>query len=112
MKKKDLITRRELFRRVAKALPVLLISGSPIVQIIASQPNGCNGSCTATCANECAKSCSQNCREACRGCKGLCAAGCIETCTGTCCFTCLESCAGLASAKNKKDSIIIKDTIK
>lgn len=40
MKKNDLITRRELFRQVAKALPVLLMSGSPIAQIIASQPSG------------------------------------------------------------------------
>lgn len=117
MKKNDLLTRRELFRRAAKALPVLLISCSPVVQIIASQPSGCNGDCTATCANECTKTCSQNCTEDCRGtCKGLCAryctGGCIQTCTGTCCHNCFGSCTLSASAKNKKDSIIIKDTIK
>ena len=117
MKKNDLITRRELFRQVAKALPVFLISCSPIVQIIASQPSGCNGSCTAKCANGCTKSCSQNCTEECRGtCKGLCAVGCrgncIQTCIKTCSDTCYGSCAYSASAKIKKDSIIIKDTIK
>ena len=117
MKKNDLITRRELFRQVAKALPVFLLSGSPIAQIIASQPSGCNGSCTAKCANGCTKSCSQNCTEECRGtCKGLCTVGCrgncIQTCTGSCCCTCFGACIGSATAKNKKDSIIIKDTIK
>ena len=117
MKKKDLITRRELFRRVAKALPVLLISGSPIVQIVASQSSGCNGDCTAKCANECTKTCSQNCKEDCRGtCKGLCVRyctrGCNQTCTGSCCCNCFGACIGSATAKNKKDSIIIKDTIK
>ena len=110
MKKNDLITRRELFRRVAKALPVLLISGSPIAQIIASQPSGCNGDCTAKCASSCIISCSQYCTENCRGtCRGYCKV----TCTGTCCCSCFGTCAmGSASAKNKKDSIIIKDTIK
>lgn len=109
MKKKDLITRRELFRRVAKALPVLLISGSPIVQIVASQSSGCNGDCTAKCASSCIISCSQYCTENCRG---TCRGGCMVTCTGTCCCDCFGSCAHSASAKNKKDSIIIKDTIK
>ena len=113
MKKNDLITRRELFRQVAKALPVFLISCSPIVQIIASQPSGCNGSCTAKCANGCTKSCSQSCMEYCQGtCKGYCKGGCIQTCTGSCCRTCFGACIGSATAKNKKDSIIIKDTIK
>ena len=109
MKKKDLITRRELFRRVAKALPVLLISCSPIVQIVASQSSGCNGDCTAKCASSCIISCSQYCTENCRG---ICRGGCMVTCTGTCCCTCFGACIGSASAKNKKDSIIIKDTIK
>ena len=109
MKKNDLLSRRQLFRRVAKALPVLLISGSPVVQIVASQPSGCNGDCTAKCANTCIISCSQYCTENCRGtCKGYC----IQTCTGSCCSTCFGACSGSASAKNKKDSIIIKDTIK
>lgn len=113
MKKNDLITRRELFRQVAKALPVFLLSGSPIAQIIASQPSGCNGSCTAKCANGCTKSCSQSCMEYCQGtCKGYCKGGCIQTCTGSCCRTCFGACIGSATAKNKKDSIIIKDTIK
>lgn len=36
----------------------------------------------------------------------------MQTCIKTCIDTCYGSCTGSASAKNKKDSIIIKDTIK
>lgn len=82
-KKNDLTTRREFFKKAAKAtLPIIGITA------IASVPGamqaaetgclfGCSGSCSAHCAGDCYNGCKDQCKD---GCKGRCTNGCFGSC--------------------------------
>ena len=115
MKAEKIITRRELFRRVAKTLPILAICLSPTLPLLASElkTSGCNGNCEGLCSNgcqttcrvmchdKCTSSCAVRCGHACASdCTTRCAASCANTCKGTCVSTCLATCQGSAKYEN------------
>lgn len=129
MKKDELITRRELFRRCAKALlptiAVLTINNPVVAALKDVQAQDCKGTCMIGCNNNCQGSCAMGCTRTCgnsciNACRGTCREQCVETCTGTCMHTCFGKCAGSchatckysATSITKNDTIIIKDSIK
>ena len=85
------ITRRELFRRAARLLPIIALASIPAVQVLAESVTDCNGACKATCNNGChgthkgmCSTCSHACMGTCMGgCKGTCGLGCDGACVGS-----------------------------
>lgn len=96
------ITRRELFRRTARMLPIIALASIPVISAFAEQVNDCNGACKATCNNGCHGTHKGMCSTCSHGCMGGCKGGCGTGCDG--------ACIGSAKAvtdtipKNKRDS--------
>lgn len=129
MKKDELISRRELFRKCAKVvLPTiaLLAINNPVfatLKDVQAQDckeactigcnNTCQGSCAVGCTHVCGNSCANSCRGTCRNscyyfCKGMCA----NACDGKCIDSCYGTCKHSSTVTTKNDTIIIKDSIK
>lgn len=125
----EFISRRELFRKCAKAIlptiAVLAINNPVIAAIKYVQVQDCKGACMIGCNNTCHGSCAVGCTHMCgnsctNACKGTCWQKCVEECTGSCMHNCFGSCAfscgntctNTTSSATKKDTIIIKDSIK
>lgn len=70
---KNKITRRDLFKRIAKTLPMIALTAIPTITIFASEPMGCRGGCSDTCRFLCAMGCTAKCMQ-----------GCVSTCRGEC----------------------------
>ena len=90
------ITRRELFRRLAKILPVFALAIVPTVPAIASEAMDCKGGCTGTCIGLCHVGCTAMCH---MGCETTCRESCHNTCKGSCrvsgkCDACSDICKG------------------
>ena len=82
------ITRRELFQRAARMLPIIALASVPAIPAIAEQVNDCNGLCKASCYHSCmvtSKGMCDACTSACRiGCQHCCKTCCVAACDGTC----------------------------
>lgn len=84
MNNKELLSRREFFKKAAKStLPILgavVLAGAPAkVNATEQIPQGCYGSCSGTC------------RGGCEGCQG----GCKGSCSQACSSNCFTACKGL-----------------
>lgn len=111
---KNKITRRDLFKRIVKTLPMIALAAIPTITIFASEPMGCKGDCAATCkglcAVECTAMCAKGCVSTCRGmchstCKGSCKVSgkcdhCSDICKGSCTGSCYGSCQNMATGKD------------
>lgn len=107
---KNKITRRDLFKRIAKTLPMIALTAIPTITIFASEPMGCKGDCAATCkglcAVECTAMCAKGCVSTCRSfCKGSCRLSgkcdhCSESCTGSCFGSCRATCQYMVTGKD------------
>ena len=95
MKKQELQSRRDFFKKAAKGvLPILgavVLASSPLLSQAAEKaPMGCDYSCYNSCSGACTSSCT--------GCGGGCGNTCYGTCKGDCdrnCFgTCYKTCSG------------------
>ncbi len=80
IKKEELQSRREFFKKAAKAaLPVVgavVLSSLPIVKSEAAQ-TGCENFCGVACANDCTSTCQTTCYGRCYNtCHGTCSGGC------------------------------------
>ena len=87
-KKEEIQSRREFFKKAAKAtLPVLgavVLSNIPFSETKADYVNRFTGECTG-CSGSCQRSCSGSCQGNCQGdCQGNCKGGCYGTCKGSC----------------------------
>ena len=87
-KKEEIQSRREFFKKAAKAtLPVLgavVLSNIPFTEAKADYVNRLTGECTG-CSGSCQRSCSGSCQGNCQGdCQGNCKGGCDGTCKGSC----------------------------
>lgn len=87
-KKEEIQSRREFFKKAAKAtLPVLgavVLSSIPFAETKADYVNFYTGECTG-CSGSCQRSCSGSCQGNCQGdCQGNCKGGCYGTCKGSC----------------------------
>lgn len=128
-KKDELISRRELFRKCAKALlptiAAFAVSTPAVAALKDVQVRDCNGACMIGCNNTCQGSCAMGCTHMCgnsctNACRGTCRSQCVESCTGTCmhncygscAYSCYEKCSHAASLTTKKDTITINDSIK
>ena len=93
MKKEELTSRREFFKKAAKAsLPVIgaiILSNVPTIKSIAS--TGCDGNCKGGCDGSCKYFCDGGCKS---GCEGSCSGGCETTCRYGCESTCKGHCDG------------------
>jgi len=111
----EVISRRELFKKVTKALPVLAMCVSPLLATFASEmkTSGCNSNCEGLCSKECQSTCRRMCHDNCTSscavrcghtcasdCTSRCAASCAYTCKETCVSTCLATCQGSAKYEN------------
>lgn len=87
--------RREFFRRVAKGLPILILTSIPWVNVFSSPATDCKGGCAGTCT-------------------GLCAVGCTNACIGGCQYTCRDACTSChGSCKSSCKTPTIKpDSVK
>ena len=96
------ITRRELFRRAARMLPIIALASVPIIPAIAKQVNDCNGTCKATCNNGCHGTHKGMCSTCSHGCLG----GCYYTCGSACDGKCMGSAKAVTDTtpKTKRDS--------
>lgn len=92
-KKEELESRRQFFKKAAKAaLPFLAVSALN-VPIISHAINheaecycyGCVGGCQGDCLYSCLSGCYSTC-------KGSCTGNCLNTCVGTCQGSCSSSC--------------------
>ena len=97
-KREEIQSRREFFKKAAKAaLPVLgvtIFSALPIEKIEAIAPSGCtfgcSGGCEAVCKDSCMSSCTGNCMKSCSG-------NCWEYCANDCANSCSYGCSGSCS---------------
>lgn len=129
MKKDELITRRELFRKCAKTvlttIAVLAINNPVVAALKDVQAQDCKGACMIGCNNTCHGSCAVGCTHLCENsctnlCKGTCSYSCQIYCKTTCGNACDGKCTGLcqgtckhsSTLTTKNDTIIIKDSIK
>ena len=91
----ETINRRELFKRISKTLPLLvlpIVVSSPIGSF-AMNVNDCNGNCEAFCKSSCIAQCARECMNTCEaGCSDSCARQCRHTCNGQCVNTCRWMC--------------------
>lgn len=100
-KKEELHSRREFFRKAAKAsLPILgFIAATQIpfkIQAMESHSSCSYYSCTMSCSGGCA-----GCSGGCTGdCGSLCGGSCSGSCSGSCYYSCQGSCAGKCSGYN------------
>lgn len=98
-KKEELQSRRDFFKKVAKAtLPVLgaiALSQVPILSQAKENEGemGCDWGCQGGCMGSCGRACSFDCTNSCRG---YCTGGCKGSCQSTCRGTCASSCSGYA----------------
>lgn len=98
-KHKELLTRREFFRKAAKGtlpfiaamtLPSFLSScGGGNDDPINTGCDGCSGSCEAVCQESCSAGCKESCtnsnaNSSCSDCSATCESGCKEECSNTC----------------------------
>lgn len=132
MDKKELISRRDLFRKCAKAIlptiAVLAINNPVFAALKREQAQDCKGACMIGCNNTCqglcavgctgcthmcGNSCSNACRGTCRNsCQYLCKTMCGNACDGKCTGSCKGTCKHSSTMTTKNDTIIIKDSIK
>lgn len=84
----EILSRRELFKRSAKILPMLTFGLFPASQLIAKNlfHDNCDGNCEAYCKSNCEESCSSSC-------KGKCTLACSNSCNRTCQIRCSRVCA-------------------
>ncbi len=113
----EIISRRELFKRVGRFLPAFVLAAFPILGVAESFATNCKNSCSVSCQYTCKQHCRGACYEdpcggVCAGrCNGTCRGNCNQTCTGMCMATCYGSCAnsnGITvtdTITNRKDSI-------
>lgn len=92
-KKEELQSRRDFFRKAAKAtLPILgaiVLSQAPLLSKAAT-PSDCSYSCSSRCSDGCTAACSR----ICAGCATSChAANCYHSCHDTCSSSCKGSCS-------------------
>lgn len=87
-KKEELQSRRDFFRKAAKAaLPILgaiALASTPIVSNATETAMGCLSGCSASCHGTCSGGC--------MGCTGGCTGSCLSGCTGSCKFYCSTTC--------------------
>lgn len=129
MKKDELISRRELFRKCAKALlPTIaaLTVSTPMVAALKDVQtqdckgtcmigcnNTCQGSCAMGCTHMCGNSCINSCRVTCgNSCQNLCKTMCGNACDGACTGSCQSTCMYSSTLTTINDTIITKDSIK
>lgn len=120
MEKDELITRRELFKRASKVLPIIALSTLPHIEIAARVINDCNQSCAngcrKSCVDSCARRCNGTCADVCTSCSVTCRGGCKtfcgSACDGKCIGLCHSTCKHSATSTIKNDTIIIKGSIK
>lgn len=93
--------RREFFKRVAKGLPILILTAIPRVNVFSSPATDCKGGCAGTCTGLCAVGCTNACLG---GCQYTCNKMCKDACTG-CMGTCKSSCK---TPTIKPDSVKLK----
>ena len=74
----EILSRRELFKRIGKVLPALIVAGSPVFVIANELGESCKNSCTINCQS----TCKQHCRMACS--EDPCGGACFGRCKGTC----------------------------
>lgn len=92
------ISRRDLFKRMARILPVIVLSTSPIVTTRATKHSifSCEGNCEAYCQSSCIAQCSRECVNTCsEGCKESCSMLCKGTCAYSCEIMCGRDCVGM-----------------
>ena len=99
-KKEEIQSRREFFKKAAKAaLPILgvaLLVSNPIVAKATETPMSCRYGCAGTCTGGCAGMCTYTCTTVCfDDCINTCHKGC-EGCKGTCVGTCRYGCEGVS----------------
>lgn len=94
-KKEELQSRRDFFKKAAKAaLPIMgaiVLSHVPLLSQAADSEEamGCDYDCTYGCKGSCGRACSYDCTNSCRGyCSGGCKGSCQSYCTGTCSGSC------------------------
>lgn len=87
MKKEELQSRRDFFKKAAKGvLPILsavLLANVPNVLKAEETPMGCTGTCYTTCRNACQGcryTCENNCKNSCLGCRYTCDHTCKNGC--------------------------------
>lgn len=83
-KKEELQSRREFFKKAAKAaLPVVgavVLSNLPILKAEAT-PMGCDYGCMSSCSSGCLYGCYLSCSGGCKSsCSGSCSGNCMNTC--------------------------------
>ncbi|MDE5662963.1 MAG: Cys-Xaa-Xaa-Xaa repeat radical SAM target protein [Muribaculaceae bacterium] len=92
-KKEELQSRRQFFKKAAKAaLPILgaiVASNVPLLSNATETENGCSYGCTYGCSGSCGRACSYGCQNSCAGscdgaCKGWCTGSCKGSCSGSC----------------------------
>ena len=104
------ISRRDFFKKVAKILPIIVLSTIPELTIGKSSATGCKGGCVGTCSSSCVDGCSSTCAGTCMyGCKDRCGTACDGMCIGACKSSCKFSCDSIS---NKTIISIKKDSIK
>jgi CXXX repeat radical SAM target protein len=89
-KKDELQSRRQFFKKAAKAtLPILgaiALANMPIVASASETAMGCRNTCSRSCTDTCTNTCISRCKAGCSGCGTACfqgcAQGCIHSCTG------------------------------
>lgn len=84
-KKEEIQSRREFFKKAAKAtLPILgavVLSSLPIKQLQAGNCSTCTGGCFTGCTYSCDRTCNTTCKLGCyHGCKAACKGGCLGAC--------------------------------
>lgn len=93
-KNEELQSRREFFKRAAKAaLPIVgavVLANAPIIAKAAT-PDDCKYGCSSLCYSSCRGSCQYNCYT---GCQSNCRGGCSGSCQGCCQASCSGSCRG------------------
>ena len=85
--KKELLNRREFFRKTAKnVLPIIAIIGTPSIFLgcnSGDDESGCS-SCSSLCSSDCSSSCTwQSSSSACTDCGSSCYSACTSTCKNT-----------------------------
>ena len=105
----DKFDRRRFFKRVAKGLPILILTVIPRVNVFSSPATDCKGGCAGTCTGLCAVGCTNSCLGGCQytcnsSCQYTCNKMCRDACTG-CQGTCKSSCK---TPTIKPDSVKLK----
>lgn len=97
-KKSDIVSRRNFFKKAAKAtLPIIataVLLNNPVIAQAKETEMGCSYGCAGGCSSGCYVSCSSGCLGTCIG---SCKINCDHSCRGTCRNSCQGSCQGSCS---------------